>query len=273
MEWPLGILYDYEYVFRQAQHGQPLVNGYSGFFPEAYRGLEATLKRRPIPDTVWERMGDLGACVLVYHPHVREGVFVAAYADALDRAVTSGGLELVRSFPHEDDRDFVFVAAGAAWADRLREDGAGRARTRSALDATIARVRADGMRLAPPFGNLEAPAKGATVAAQDWGFGWALDDSGIADVLAATEAGPIAVAVHLPREGLKRLYPDYPEPDRGMFAFRVPDLAPGPHRLTVTFVGRDGGRTSVERAFRIGPPRAPAPMTPTPSATAGRTGR
>jgi hypothetical protein len=272
VEFPLGILYDYEYVFRQAQHGQPLVNGYSGFFPEPYRGLKAALKRRPIPDSVWERMGELGACVLVYHPHVREGVFVAAYADALDRAVTSGGLELVRSFPHGDDRDFVFVAAGGSWADRLREDGAGRARTRSALDATIARVRADGMRLAPPFGNLEAPAKGATVAPQDWGFGWALDDSGIADVRAATEAGPIAVAVHLPREGLERLYPDYPEADRGMFAFRVPDLAPGTHRLTVTFVGRDGGTTSIERAFRIRAPRAPAPVAPTPSAAAGRNG-
>lgn len=260
VEWPLGPLYDFDYVFRQAQHGRALVNGYSGFFPEPYLRLEAALKRQPIPDSVWGQMGELGACVLIYHPHVREGIFVAKYADVLDRALESGGVELVRSFPHGDDRDFVFVGANAAWADRLREGGAELLRTRSAFDARIGRVRADGMRLAPPFGYLDAPAEGETVAPQAWGFGWALDDSGIAEVRAATEVGPVDVSSHLRREGLEKLYPDYPEAELGGFAFRVPDLAPGPHRLTVTFLARDGGTMSIERTFRAeaGPVRSPS---------------
>ncbi|HYX22214.1 MAG TPA: hypothetical protein VFA98_15330 [Thermoanaerobaculia bacterium] len=269
VEWPLGTLYDFDYVFRQAQHGQSLVNGYSGFFPETYRRLQAALERRPIPGAVWAQMGELGGCLLVYHPHVREGVFVAAYADALDRAVSSGGLELARRFPHGDDWDFVLVPAGAAWAERLREDGDALAQTRAAFDARIARVRADGMRLAAPFGYLDAPSKNATVAPGEWGFGWALDDSGIAEVRAETEAGPVSVAGHLRREGLERLYPAYPESDRGGYAFRIPDLAPGIHRLRVTFVGRDGGTTSIERTFRVaarslGGTETPAATAPAP---------
>ena len=270
VEWPLGTLYDHEYVFRQARHGRPLVNGYSGFFPDSYRRLEAALKERPISDEVWTEMGELGACVLVYHPHVRDGVAVAKYADALERAVASGGIELVGSFPHGDDRDFVFVAADAPWADGLREGGADRARTRSAFAERIARVRADGMRLAPPFGYLDAPKERETVPAQAWGFGWTLDDSGIADVRAETDGGPVPVTTHLRREGLERLYPDYPESERGGFAFRVPDLPPGAHRLTVTFVGRDGGTTRIERTFRIGAGRAREIELANPSAGAPR---
>lgn len=269
-EWPLGTLYDFDYVFRQAQHGRPLVNGYSGFFPEPYRRLEETLKARPISDGVWAEMGELGACLLVYHPHVREGVAVAKYADAVDRAVSSGGLELVGTFPHGEDRDFVFVPANAPWADRLRAGGGDRARIRAAFDARIARVRDDGMRLAPPFGYLEAPKEGEAVRAQSWGFGWTLDDSGIADVRVETEAGPVPVATHLRREGLERLFPDYPEAERGGFAFRVPDLPPGVHRLRVTFVGRDGGTTTVERTFRIETGRAEEVEAATPSAGRSR---
>ncbi len=267
VEWPLGTLYDFDYVFRQAQHGRDLINGYSGFFPEPYRRLQLALERRPIPDSVWAQMGELGACVLVYHPHVREGIFVAAYADVLDRAMASGGLELVRSFPHGDDRDFVFVPAGSTETGGLRERGDDLARSRTALDLRIARVRADGMRLAPPFGYLDAPREARTVAPGDWAFGWTLDDSGIADVRARTEAGPVPVAAHLPREGLQRLYPEYTESDRGGFAFRIPDLAPGTHRLTVTFVARDGGTTVIERTFRIAP-REPG-VTESPQPTAG----
>src|SRR5262249_44061133 len=147
-------------------------NGYSGFFPEPYMRLAAALERRPIPESVWAQMGGLGGCLLVYHPHVREGLFVAAYAEALERPLASGGLELVRSFPHEDDRDFVFAAAGAAWADRLRENAGDRAPTRSLFDARIAKVREDGMRLAPPFGYLDAPREGGAISPRDWAFGW-----------------------------------------------------------------------------------------------------
>ena len=37
----LRTLYDFDYVFRQAAHGKPILNGYSGFFPPTYANLEA----------------------------------------------------------------------------------------------------------------------------------------------------------------------------------------------------------------------------------------
>ena len=37
----------------------------------------------------------------------------------------------------------------------------------------------------------------------------------------------------------------------GGFGFFLPDLSPGPHRLTVTFVAKDGGTTSIERTMSL----------------------
>lgn len=65
----------------------------------------------------------------------------------------------------------------------------------------------------------------------------------------------------LRRPGLGALYPDYPDAENGGFGFVLPDLAPGPHRLTVTLVAKDGGETSMERLFRA----VAAPLA-TPSA-------
>ena len=251
VEWPLGLHYDFDYVFRQAQHGRPILNGYSGFFPKTYTDLEGALRQRPIPDTVWAQMGNLGAGVLVYHAHEGRGIQPLAYADALDRALASGGLALIRSFPHGEGVDFVFVGAASPWKDRLLA-GVDSAAARALYAATVADRRAREALLSPPFGSLDSPAEGATVAPGDWGFGWALDDSGVAEVLVAADGGTPAPAIHPARRaGLGALYPEYPDAENGGFVFHVPDLAPGPHRLTVTFVARDGGRTSVTRSIRV----------------------
>ena len=252
VEWPFGLYYDFDYVFRQAQHGRPILNGYSGFFPRTYTDLEVALKQRPIPDTVWAQMGSLGAGILVYHAHEGRGIRPLAYADALDRALESGGLELVRSFPHGGGLDFVFVGAAAPWKDRVVA-GADSAAGRSLYASTVADLRAREAALSPPFGSLDAPSEDALVSPGDWGFGWALDDSGVAEVLVAADGGAPVPAIHPARRaGLGALYPDYPDAENGGFSFHVPDLAPGPHRLSVTFVANDGGRTSVTRSIRVG---------------------
>ena len=49
VELPLGLDYDFDYLFRQGAHGKPLVNGYSGFFPKPYLELQEMLRLRPIP--------------------------------------------------------------------------------------------------------------------------------------------------------------------------------------------------------------------------------
>jgi hypothetical protein len=255
VEWPLGILYDFDYVFRQAQHGKPIVNGYSGFFPASYTDLDAELRRRPIPESVWGRMGALGAGVLVYHAHDGRGFKATAYADALDRVLASGSLELVRSFSHGDGLDFVFLAAGTPWRERIGQDADGLDQTRRRYDDAVASLRRQIARLAPPFGNLHRPEPGETVTPGFWAHGWALDDSGLVAVHVATEAGPAGDAMLAgPWPGLAGVFPDYPEARTGgSFGFPIPDIAPGPHTLVLTFVGKDGGQTRLERRINVEP--------------------
>ncbi len=264
VEWPLGFTYDFDYVFRQGAHEKALVNGYSGFFPVAYRDLEAALKRRPIPDSVWAQMGELGAGLLVYHAHEGRGFKAIGYAEALDRQLAAGSLELLREFPHDEGIDFVFLAAGTPWRDRVASGAGDPSRARRDFEDAVAGLRAEVARLAPPFGSLDAPSEEQTVTPGLLCFGWAIDDSGIAAILVETELGPAAPAVvAVLRPGLGALFPDYGDAEHGGFSFPFPDVPPGRHRLTVTFVGKDGGRTAIERWIRVAPAARPPAGTPT----------
>ncbi|HVQ54257.1 MAG TPA: hypothetical protein VMT25_03715, partial [Thermoanaerobaculia bacterium] len=253
VEWPFGILYDADYVFRQAAHGKPILNGYSGFFPPTYTGLEAQLKQRPIPDSVWETMGDLGASMLVYHAHEGAGFLVLAYADALDRALAQGRLELVRSFPHGEGLDFVLMSPATARPERVRRDAAAPEETRRRYASAVADLRRNVGRLAAPFGTIHLPKEGQEVAPGFWVHGWALDDSGIAEVRFAAEQGPSGLAIVAGAwPGVPETFPDYPEAgSRSSYGFPLPELPDGPHRLRVTFVGRDGGVTTLERSIVV----------------------
>ena len=264
VEWPLGLVYDFDYVFRQAQHQKPLLNGYSGFFPPPYLALETTLKQRPIPDSVWAQMGDLGASLLVYHSHEGRGIATPAYADALGRVMSAGSVELVRTFPHGEGQDFVFLAANSPLRDRVRGSEDSSTLARPYAEATE-RLRNDIAQLAPPFGTIHLPADGQRVAPGFWVHGWAIDDSGIARIEVATDAGPAPdAALGGPWPGLAEFLPDYAEArTRGSFGFPLPELAPGPHRLILTLVAHDGGRTRLERGIIVeASPRSPTPKGP-----------
>ena len=130
------------------------------------------------------------------------------------------------------------------------------------------------MRLAPPFGVLHLPRDGQRVARGFWAHGWALDDSGIDRVEVATDEGPAGRASYggvWP--GLADVFPEYPEARAGAFGFAIPALAPGEHRLVLTFVAKDGGTATLERRITIesaapsptpkdpGNGRSPAPRT------------
>ncbi len=257
-EWPLGILYDFDYVFRQTAHEKPLINGYSGFFPANYSELQEALKRRPIPDTVWGMMGRLGTSLLVYHAHEARGIEVMAYAEALEKALDSGGLEVVRSFPHGDGLDFVFVGAGTPWKaavvgeDEAEAEAEAEAETRALFGTTVRQRRTEIAQLVPPMGGIHLPAEGQAIAPGFWAFGWALDDSGIAEIRVSTELGPAGVAgLGGKWPGLEKVHPDYPDATRGGFGFNVPPLPPGPHELRLDVIARDGGRTEFRRKFVI----------------------
>jgi hypothetical protein len=263
VEWPFGLFHDFDYIFRQAAHGKPILNGYSGFFPTTYTGLEAQLKQRPIPDSVWETMGNLGASMLVYHAHDGSGFRVIAYADAIDRALAEGRLELVRSFPHGKGLDFALISPATSWPERARRGAAAPEETRRLYAATVADMHRNVGRLAPPFGAIHLPTEGQKVAPGFWVHGWALDDSGIAEVRFALESGQVGVALPGgPWPGVAETFPDYPEARTGgTYGFALPEAAEGPHTLTVTLVARDGGVTTLRRNVSV-VRRAPASPTP-----------
>ncbi len=268
VEWPFGLFYDFDYVFRQSAHGKPILNGYSGFFPATYTGLEAQVKQRPIPDSVWETMGNLGASMLVYHAHDGSGYRVVGYADALDRALSEGRLELVRSFPHGKGLDFVFIAAGTPWRDRIVDAGDDAVGRRRQFDEAVARLRRNVGRLAPPFGEIYLPRAGQKVAPGFWAHGWALDDSGVASIQVGTElgtAGEALIGGQWPN--LAARFPDFPDAaNRGSWGFPIPDVAPGLHTLVVRLFARDGGSTTLERPIEVvaaptvSPPRPAGPV-------------
>jgi hypothetical protein len=256
VEWPLGLEYDFDYLFRQTAHERPLVNGYSGFFPPAYLRLAALVNEPSIPDSVWPAMRGLDGSVLVFHLHERRGFRVVRFADAVERALARGGLEPLRSFPHAGGRDFVFAAAGSPLRSRLLA-GAPQApdTIRAAFQQDLAAFRVEIARRSPPFGVIHLPAEGQHVAPGFWVHGWALDDAGVAEIRVSTELGPAGAAMLGGKwPGLAEAYPAYPEVSRGGWAFALPALPPGPHRLRLTVVSRDGGSTVLERGIVVDAP-------------------
>ena len=104
----------------------------------------------------------------------------------------------------------------------------------------------------PPFGILDTPREGATVANKSWGTGWALDDSGILQVTATAENGSSAPAkIGQAFPGVKEAYPNMTDNDKAGFIFGVPDLPPGPHTLKVEIVAKDGGKAVLTRNFVV----------------------
>ena len=243
VEWPLGNWYDQEYEFRSTAHWKPLVNGASGFSPRDYDVLAATLDRRKIPDDVWPLLARARTSLLVYHPEAMNPETTVAYADAVDRGVRNGRIRLLGSFPRGDSRDFVFwlASAPAAAAPVVQAPDSVR-RDRDLL----------GRALHPPFGYLDTPAEGETVEAGAAAFGWALDDSGIARVDVSVDGGASIPALFgQPHPGVPDVHPGFPDSAHAGYGFAIPALPPGPHTLTVTFVGRDGGKTSLRRSIQV----------------------
>ncbi len=126
------------------------------------------------------------------------------------------------------------------------------AATTAGAAATTTAAAPAGNASKPPFGFVDTPKEGATVAPSSWAFGWALDDSGIAQVTVTSETGvtsPVAMNQTFP--GVAQTYPGFPNTERAGFGFPVPKVDPGLHTLTVTLIANDGGRTEIRRQIRV----------------------
>jgi hypothetical protein len=81
-----------DYVYYSLYHWQPLVNGYSGFIPQAYYDLVAAMKDFPSAETV-QRLKEGGAVfVLVHSDRLRASDQIARTLDALP------GIQHVKNF-------------------------------------------------------------------------------------------------------------------------------------------------------------------------------
>jgi hypothetical protein len=248
LELPMGFDFDAEHVFRSTAHWQPLINGYSGFAPPHYDEIKNLFEKRPVPDEAWNRAVALDGVVLIFHPHEVDGLARLNLARATRKAISDGRLETLGSFPHDGAQDFVFRIAPAQRFETgippSERDGA------AAEFARLTSVAES--ELAPPFGVIDVPAENAEVASGSFGLGWALDDSGIAEIHVATELAPGAPAVvGQPRPDIPPVYPDYSDGASSGFGFVVPSAPPGPHTLKITLVGKDGGQTVLERRVRV----------------------
>ncbi len=248
LELPIGFDYDAEHVFRSPAHWQRLLNGYSGFAPRHYDEVKNLFEEQPVPERVWDRVRTMGGALLVFHPHEIEGLARLNYSRAVWRALSSGTLETLGGFPHGAARDFVFrIAPAPIFETGIPPDERDRAAAEFRRLTTVAESE-----LAPPFGVIDFPPEDAEVSAGTWGYGWALDDSGIAEIRVATEFGEGAPAVvGGTRPDIPAVYPDYADAARSGFGFLVPPAPPGRHTLSITVVGRDGGERVLTRSVRI----------------------
>src|SRR5262249_35703784 len=237
-EWPLGTWYDQEHEFRSTAHWKPILNGASGFAPRSYDELSGTLEKRPIPCELWRMLALRKRSLGLFHPEGVKGDAAPAYAEAIRDGLDHARLELVRSVPHGEQFDFFFHLSSSPPLPFATVSPEESARDRARLDAV----------LSPPFGYIDAPEEGATVGAGASIVGWALDDSGVARITVAVDAGAAAPALAgLPHPGTGEAYPKYPGVEGAGFVFSLPALPPGPHALTVTVIAKDGGRTVMKR--------------------------
>jgi hypothetical protein len=248
IEWPFGGEGEVEYEFRSTAHWKPLVNGYSGFGPPAYQELAAMFAEKPIREDVWRKMREAGACLLIVHPRVLPPESRSHYVSLLRSGLDGRRLEPIKTFPSRDGSDLVFRLEGCA----PFETGIPAADQDSARRQTLeAFGEIEGM-TNPPFGVIDAPKENQTAASGSWGYGWALDDSGIAQVLISVDGGAATPAlIHQPHPGVRDVHPNYPDSDKPGFGFALPTLAPGPHKLSVTLVARDGGKTELKHQIQI----------------------
>jgi hypothetical protein len=242
VEWPLGTWYDQEHEFRSTAHWKPILNGASGFSPRSYGELAAALEEQPISDEIWRMLEQRRATLLLFHPGELEGEPAASYAEVVRRGMDQGKMELLRVFPHGDSHDFLFRLS---WAPSLK--------IAPAVPEELTRDRAllESV-LRPPFGYIDLPAEEEQVGSGASVVGWALDDSGVASVTVAADAGPASPALYgLRHPGPAKLYPQYPNFESAGFSLPLPALTAGRHTLTVTILAMDGGRAVMKRSVVV----------------------
>jgi hypothetical protein len=104
----------------------------------------------------------------------------------------------------------------------------------------------------PPMAFLDSPAENGVAGSSASVVGWALDESGIAQVIVAVDSqNPTNAALGLPHPGVADAHPGIAGNDRAGFSIEIPGLSTGSHSLSVTVLAKSGGRTEIHRSFEV----------------------
>jgi hypothetical protein len=248
IEWPFSTDAEVEYEFRSTAHWKPLVNGYSGFSPPHHQELAAMFRRKADPRGNLEEDGR-GGIVPADRPSPGDP---GRGAGVLRRPAASrhraAKLAPITTFVGRDDSDLVFRFTRCPSFDPAI--AASEAPAAAAADARGRRGARAGA--APAVRRHRRSQGNDTVTSGAWCFGWALDDSGVAEVRVSFDDGPaVPTVIHQPHPGVREVHPGYPDSAAPGFGFAVPRLGPGPHTLKVILVGRDGGKSDIQRPIVV----------------------
>jgi hypothetical protein len=208
---------------------------------------KSVLQNKAIRPEVWSALEKRDCRLLILHPHeIPEEPLRRAYLATLQEALRTNRIRPMKAFPHGDSSDIVF---------ELRRGDSALTPTSIEVEASREARKALEMlthALNPPFGFIDSPRDDEVVAAGASGYGWALDDSGVQNVLFSSDgAPPIPLGYGLPFPGVLRAYPSYPDAAHAGFGFTIPQLPPGRHVISLTIIARDGGRLQLSRSFFV----------------------
>jgi hypothetical protein len=225
-----------EYVYRTTEHGWPIVNGYSGFFPADFVALRDEVSRARDFAELLPLLRRLDARSLLFHSDRATAREWTALVPLLKSGIQEGSLSYVRMFDGENGPSILFEILDNPLSGRLFEvDAREEGRIRAFLDNAS---------LAPgaPVGYLDSPTDGQVFAGNEvHGIGWAACPAGIERIvilLDGREAGSAEYGT--PRPDVARAVADVLCGERCGYSFLLRNIPPGTHRLEARVMGRNG---------------------------------
>lgn len=236
LELPMKMGDNVDYVYRTTEHGHPILNGYSGFFPPDFLELDRQIGRATELAPIQPLLRRLDASVVVFHSGRATREELRRLPGLLQSGIDAGLLEPVAFFVDPREKELVFQIAGSAPALASPDQRA------LAREKTVDFLRHPDRPRRSPVGWYDSPRNGEVFSGLAvTGTGWAASDSGIARVVVDLDGHQVGDATYgIERHDVPSVKPDIPCGAFCGYRFRIAGVSPGQHTLSVRFVGRDG---------------------------------
>jgi hypothetical protein len=237
LELPIRLGPDTSYVLRTTEHGHPILNGYSGFFPTSYLSLKNAFDQTPIASDALRKARVMGCRVVLFHSGEVPGERLIALAAFLRAGVASGALRPLAVFPDPSSEDpcAAFALTHADGADQLASlPNASRNAARLFLSPE--------RRWPVPEGWYDTPKNGEVLRGGEIrSTGWAASQAGIRRIAVVLDGKDVGTATYgTRRPDVPRVKPYVACGESCGYSFRVVGVAPGRHQLRVVYIGRNG---------------------------------